>query len=126
MTMHEIRYRGGLLSEHASEAEAHSHANEHHAGIQDPEALQIAPARPVRLYCRGSLAEIFLSAADAEAYIDAHVTGLTPKAAWWIGTAPPEAPHEIWPVEVHELDTSDEATVWAEGTRPLPLNQTEP
>jgi len=122
--MHEIRYRGGLLSEHDSEAAASAHVDKHHADIQDKDALQIAPARPVRLYCRGALAETFLSAADAEAYIDAHATENAPQEVWWYGSELPQDVHNVWPVKGHELDTSDEATVWAEGTRPLPLNET--
>jgi hypothetical protein len=124
--MHEIRYRGGLLSEHASQDDAQSHANEHHADIQDPEALQIAPARPVRLYCRGVLAETFLSREDAEAYALEHATEHAPESAWWVGTEAPQHPHQIWPVDVHVVDTSDEATVWAEGTRPLPAVRPPP
>jgi hypothetical protein len=125
MTMHEIRYRGGLLSEHDSEGAAHSHANEHHADIQDPEALIIAPARPVRVYCNGSLVETFVSQADAALYVKDHTTELAPGKAWWIGTEPPLHPHQIWPVDVSELDTSDEATVWAEGHRPAPVKKSE-
>jgi hypothetical protein len=123
--MHEIRYRGGLLSEHGTEDEARGHVDTHLGDIHDKDAIAVAPARPVRVYCNGVLAETFLSDADAALYVKDHTTEQAPESAWWIGREAPQHPHQIWPVDAHELDVSDEATVWAEGQRPAPVKKSE-
>jgi hypothetical protein len=123
--MHEVRYRGGLLSEHVTADQAREHVDTHLSDVQDKDAIAVAPARPVRVYCNGSLVETFVSQADAALYVKDHTTELAPGKAWWIGTEPPLHPHQIWPVDVPELDTSDEATVWAEGHRPAPVKKSE-
>jgi hypothetical protein len=122
--MYEVRYRGGLLSEHATDDDARGHVDTHLKDVQDKHELAIAPARPVRVYCRGVLAETFLSPADAETYVQEHTSELAPAEAWWIAVGPneiPEHPHEVWPIHVPALDVSDEATVWAESQRPVPV-----
>jgi hypothetical protein len=69
--MFEIRYRGELLSTHETERDAKAHAQKHYTGehlpigaeggvrLQDPEALVIAPAKPVLLFVRGTFVDSF-------------------------------------------------------------------
>lgn len=83
-TEHELRYRGHLLGFHPSLEAARAHAAKHHADIVDKEQVTVEPARPVRLFCRGVLADTFLTKEDAHAALKKKTTALAPANAWLV------------------------------------------
>lgn len=70
---HELRFRGQLLSEHASEKEAKAaipkkaeHIADHKAHVAE---YSVGERKPFRIYCRGNLVDTADSHEDAEEYV---------------------------------------------------------